>query len=154
MNERINVAELIKKYANEGDKFYSVISGLYHRICFPLAGGLAIDGAHPILNNYGQVLGENNGECLLFPSKDQRDWGKWEEEKWEECQKFSVFQRVLVRNGTQTTWKLGEFAFTDSSSPGLKFYVLGGNRFQFCIPYEGNEHLLGTTNRPEKGGEE
>ena len=25
-------------------------------------------------------------------------------------------------------------------------YVVGGGKWEHCIPYEGNEHLLGTTN--------
>jgi hypothetical protein len=28
-------------------------------------------------------------------------------------------------------------------------YVCVGGRYEYCIPYEGNEHLLGTTNDPE-----
>lgn len=55
---------------------------------------------------------------------------------------FKPFERVLVRRTNQERWKLHLF------SRGLGTYeeyeCLGGVTFSQCIPYEGNEHLLGT----------
>lgn len=53
--------------------------------------------------------------------------------------------KVLVRNYESDYWKPATFGFAgkDKNAP---FYVEGGNFFSKCIPYEGNEHLLGTTN--------
>ena len=53
--------------------------------------------------------------------------------------------KVLVRNCDSSYWRPAIFGFTekDKNDP---FYVVGGNFFNKCIPYEGNEHLLGTTN--------
>lgn len=52
--------------------------------------------------------------------------------------------KVLVRNYGSDYWKPATFGFTgkDKNAP---FCVEGGNFFNKCIPYEGNEHLLGTT---------
>lgn len=59
------------------------------------------------------------------------------------------FDKVLVRtNKFDPSWTID---FYDGYRPKLggsftPFAVTGGNYFQQCIPYEGNEHLLGTTN--------
>ena len=52
--------------------------------------------------------------------------------------------RVLVRNDEKQFWMP---AFWGCYSKGYvrSFVVTGGNTFEQCIPYEGNEHLLGKT---------
>lgn len=52
--------------------------------------------------------------------------------------------KVLVRNWNSDYWKPAIFGFTEKNK-NAPFYVEGGNFFNKCIPYEGNEHLLGTT---------
>ena len=51
--------------------------------------------------------------------------------------------KVLVRNYDSDYWKPAIFGFAgkDKNTP---FCVEGGNFFNKCIPYEGNEHLLST----------
>ena len=51
--------------------------------------------------------------------------------------------KVLVRNWKSDYWKPAIFGFTEKNEK-FTFYVEGGNFFNKCIPYEGNEHLLGT----------
>lgn len=52
--------------------------------------------------------------------------------------------RVLVRNGDNDIWKPAIFGcYIYKSAP---YYVLGGTCWKYCIPYEGNKHLLRTTN--------
>ena len=56
--------------------------------------------------------------------------------------------RVLVRNGDRDIWKPAIFGcYIYKSSP---YYVLGGTCWKYCIPYEGNKHLLRTTNDCDK----
>ena len=52
--------------------------------------------------------------------------------------------RVLVRNAYNKVWRPTIFGcyMKDKYEP---FYVLGGTGWKQCIPYEGNEHLLGKT---------
>ena len=52
------------------------------------------------------------------------------------------FERVLVRRNNQERWKV--HLFSRESGGDNKYECLGGVRFSQCIPYEGNEHLLGT----------
>lgn len=60
---------------------------------------------------------------------------------------FKPFDRVLVRDGEDKTWRAEFFSHidTDEEYP----YECTGDVFRYCIPYDGNEHLLGTTNSPE-----
>ena len=51
------------------------------------------------------------------------------------------FDRVLVRNSSIRKWEANLFGF--KSNTGLYHCVDG--TYNQCIPYEGNEHLLGTT---------
>ena len=51
--------------------------------------------------------------------------------------------RVLVRNADEDLWKPAVFGcYIDKDAP---YYVLGGICWRYCIPYEDNEHLRGTT---------
>lgn len=52
------------------------------------------------------------------------------------------FERVLVRRNNQERWKV--HLFSRESGGDNKYECLGGVGFSQCIPYEGNEHLLGT----------
>lgn len=79
--EKINIAELLKD-CPKGTKLYS-----------PLVGECTLEYTHGELkkilistsdgttltfNNNGTYFQIGNSECLLFPSKDQRDWSKFQ----------------------------------------------------------------------------
>lgn len=53
--------------------------------------------------------------------------------------------RVLVRDSTKGIW-YPEFFGCLCDSNDCPYMVLGGNRWKYCVPYEGNEHLLKTNN--------
>lgn len=55
------------------------------------------------------------------------------------------FDKVLVRNSSIRKWEVDLFGY--KSDAGL--YHCVGYTCNQCIPYEGNEHLLGTTNDPK-----
>lgn len=53
--------------------------------------------------------------------------------------------RVLVRDGGNNKWYPAVWGFYDNETSLIYPYgVVGGAVFSFCIPYEGNESLLGT----------
>lgn len=55
--------------------------------------------------------------------------------------------KVLVRDTEEEKWKPAIWGYYDVDHiKGYPYETVGGNCFQLCIPYEGNEHLLGTTN--------
>ena len=60
---------------------------------------------------------------------------------------FKPFEKVLVRDSYENKWRASFFSHIKE---GYAKYVTTGFVWKFCIPYEGNEHLLGTTNNVEE----
>ena len=56
---------------------------------------------------------------------------------------FKPFEKVLVRDSYEDEWRASFFSHIRE---GYAKYVTTGLVWKLCIPYEGNEHLLGTTN--------
>ena len=54
--------------------------------------------------------------------------------------------KVLVRDKNTEKWKSTFWGFYDIDNAMNYPYECCGNSFAQCVPYEGNEHLLGTTN--------
>ena len=54
------------------------------------------------------------------------------------------FDNVLVRHQKTEEWSANIFSHTDKTDEYLDYVCVNG-RWEFCIPYEGNESLLGTT---------
>lgn len=59
---------------------------------------------------------------------------------------FKPFQRVLIRENETEEWSCDLYSHYDSV---LKLHCVMGAFCSQCIPYEGNEHLVGTTNEPK-----
>ena len=57
--------------------------------------------------------------------------------------KFKPFDKVLVRDYNYSIWKVSLFGY--KSPNNNYYYCCNGSSWIYCIPYEGNEHLLGTT---------
>ena len=99
------------------------------------------------LTKNGQNVYGYDGECTLFPSKEQRDWSKfvrfWDKPK---KGKFDVttlqpFDKVLVRDGLFTHWQIDLFGYINSRGKlsGCSTY------WNMGIPYnEDTKHLVGT----------
>jgi hypothetical protein len=67
---------------------------------------------------------------------------------------FKPFDKVLVRNPYIPvsivpigTWIPGIFQYKNDYS---HLYFVSGQSYWECIPYEGNEHLVGTTDKPKE----
>ena len=92
-----------------------------------------------VSDDYYSSKTENSVEIL--PVVDQDNWELVPN-------KFDVttlkpFDKVLVRDYDYQCWMVSFFGYCDKFMG--KFYIVRGVCIQ-CIPYEGNEHLLGTTN--------
>lgn len=68
-----------------------------------------------------------------------------------ECE-FKPFQKVLVRDDNEEAWRIAFFSHIENIDPNYPYYVLGqnSNKWAQCIPYEGNEELFGTSNKPKE----
>lgn len=58
---------------------------------------------------------------------------------------FKPFDKVLVRDNEDDIWEVSLFGYKDE----LYYRCDNGIPWIQCIPYDGNEHLLGTTNNVE-----
>lgn len=58
-----------------------------------------------------------------------------------EC-KFKPFDKVLVRDKDRQRWKPDMFSFYNKGETEYPYNTLT-SMYRFCIPYEGNEHLVG-----------
>lgn len=100
------------------------------------------------LTKNGQNYYGYDGECTLFPSKEQRDWSKfvrfWDKPKVE---KFNVntlqpFDKVLVRGRNGQYWRTEFFSHIDNC---YLMAICGCGLWKQCIPYnEDTKHLVGT----------
>lgn len=65
--------------------------------------------------------------------------------------KFEPFEKVLVRDSDSQRWCCDLFSILiiDDKDSRIWFACVGRTALQ-CIPYEGNEHFLGTTDSPEQ----
>ena len=58
---------------------------------------------------------------------------------------FKPFEKVLVRDCRSEAWRAAFFSYINE----YKRYVTTSMAWKYCIPYEGNESLLGTTKNVE-----
>ena len=91
----------------------------------------------------------NCGECTLFPSKDQRDWSKferfWDKPKAErfDPKTLKPFDKVLVRNDSLGSWRCDLLSHFNKFSGDPLF--ISAQYWHECIPYnEDTKYLLGT----------
>lgn len=109
----LNLCEILKD-CPEGTKLYSTIHGevefkcIYSSQEYPVTYSFSSKDGE--IDDYGVskeglVYSNCNGECTLFPSKDQRDWSKWV------CPKpdLAVDTPVMVSNDYHR-WKLNYYA--------------------------------------------
>ena len=80
MNENLNLVKILKD-CPKGSKLYSTV---YGEVEFVNAEGLnsypiciITQGKYEYLTKEGKLFSDFDGECTLFPSKDQRDWKKF-----------------------------------------------------------------------------
>ena len=107
-------------------------------------------GGEVTLTEKGTAL-RGVGECIVFPSKDQRDWSKferfWDKPKIEKFDPKTLrpFDKVLVRADDEHAWRCGFFShlFLDYFHKEVVCSVDGLSLR--CIPYnDETKHLLGT----------
>ena len=153
MNENIDLTKILKN-CPKGWEFYSSIHGYVY------FEELNTNDKYPVIISYKngklecfgadcRLLIDLDGECTLFPSKEQRDWSKFTapwykpEKKKFDPKTLKPFDKVIVK-GPDSKWLCGIFSHYDKE----KFmpYICIGWFYDICIPYnDDTKHLLGTT---------
>ena len=153
MNENIDLTKILKD-CPKGWKFYSTIYGevefdkIKKESEYPIVI-ITKHGNNSDIKSDGRYYGEyDDGECTLFPSKDQRDWSKFNA-PWIKKEKFDPktlqpFDRVLVRNFKASEWRCEHFSYIVRGEGETPY--MASTLYSFCIPYnDDTKHLVGTT---------
>lgn len=157
MNENIDLTKILKD-CPKGFKLYSTVLGyvFFKRIddcaIYPIVISCK-NGNVENFTNDGKIIIDYDGECTLFPSKDQRDWSKFTA-PWYKNEKFdpktlNPFDRVLVRDYSNMEWSCDILSHIKQEDPFP--YVGIGSEWKCCIPYnDDTKHLVGTTDAAPK----
>ena len=158
MNENLDLTKILEG-CPEGTKFYNTLYGevsfkrIYDANCNPIEligyTESTKSGTYIFLTKDGRYFSQYDGECTLFPSKDQRDWSKFER-FWDKSKKerfdpktLQPFDKVLVKDDYEI-WQVEFFSHISQREPE-GWCQCSGDRYYFCIPYnEETKHLVGT----------
>ena len=154
MNENIDLTKILKN-CPKGTKLYSTVHG---EVEFQQ---IIIDFTYPIrykiksniierVTSDGKLFDDyDDGECILFPSKEQRDWSKFTA-PWYKKEKFDPktlkpFDKVLVKDKDE--WACTLFSHIVNGHNYYKYKCCNFLLYRYCIPYnDDTKHLVGTTN--------
>lgn len=157
MDKNINLVEILKD-CPKGTKFYSSIYGDLLYSCMYLGSSVSKitfikpDSISSVDYYQDGKRYSNQGECTLFPSKDQRDWSKFTAPWYKKERKgkfdpntLKPFDKVLVRDYCTDEWLAAIFTryFKYRKYPYVDICL---NSYTYCIPYnQETKHLVGTT---------
>ena len=153
MNENLDLTKILEG-CPIGTKLYSTIFG---NVSFK---EIVSDREYPIIisqgiktipiTKEGKYILYYDGECTLFPDKDQRDWSKferfWDKPKFERFDPNTLqpFDKVLARVSKYNDWFAVFFSHIDDS---IGRVCCSGYSWKQCIPYnDETKHLVGTRN--------
>ena len=152
MNENIDLTKILKN-CPEGTTFYTTVwgevsfieilerNGVYSFRFDTAIGSLSLTKEGCFLDK------DQDTECIIVPSKEQRDWSKFSA-PWYKKEKFdpntlNMFDRVLGRDCDNHIWKCDLF----SHITGQDYfpYKCVGKSYKYCIPCnDDTKHLVGT----------
>ena len=153
MNENIDLTEILKD-CPKGTKFYTSIFG---EVEFD---GINDDKIYPInirfsennteiLTADGKLYEYFDGECILFPSREQRSWSKftapWIKKERFDPKTLKPFDRVLVRNMDSDDWSCAFFSHITVFDETVYRCTTEKTLYEKCIPYnDKTKYLVGT----------
>ena len=158
MNENLNLVEILKD-CPEGTKLYSPAYGDVELVnvsqdkgtLYPITIKIPSNSTDTFtckrsFDKDGRIFADYSGECLLFPSRDQRDWSKFKIKKPKfDPKTFQPFDKVLVRDINSEKWKIQLFSHIIKDCFPYEYHCIG-SCYNFCIPNnDDTKHLVGTT---------
>lgn len=156
----MNIAEILKDYA-PGMDLYSPAYGKVTLLSVNFDDTYAIattkrreDGTfrYFYFTPEGKNYGIADGECVLFPSKENRDWKTMVLRKPSKLNLFKPFDKVLVRHNTGCMWRCDFFSNYEGDPRFDKVpYRCVNGTYAHCIPYnEKTEKYLYTYDNPKQ----
>lgn len=152
MNENIDFTKILENCPvgweiwsdNYGKVRFKCINKSYDRPIFVKR----TDGGNAYYTKEGWCSKDFSASCLLWPSKDCRDWSKFTA-PWYKKEKFDPktlkpFDRVLVQCNNSESWKVQLFSHIIEDDKICPYVCISYN-YKYCIPYNNDtKHLVGT----------
>lgn len=149
MEDKLNLVEILKNVP-KGTKLWSPIIGECELFnidftckAFPIVCIGVDDGIEWNFKADGTYTENAGVECVLFPSKENRDWATFKAPNTHKH--FEPFQKVLIRTWTEDgyIWVAAEYSNYDALHSN--HYLVSGliAKEEDIIPYKGNENKLG-----------
>ena len=149
MNEKLNLVEILKNVPT-GTKLWSPIIGecelvgVFEKWLYPIKCEKSGDIDFWCFSSDGKYDSFDDAECVLFPSKENRDWSTFKVPN--KHKHFEQYQKVLVKEYCgDRVWVPELYGYYNTSS---KMHYLVGTNWTVSeddniIPYEGNEDKVG-----------
>ena len=150
--QKLNLCEILKD-CPKGTKLYSTVlgyvifQGIVEGAVYPIVVSCE-NGTTETFTADGKMFIDYDGECTLFPSKEQRSWtdfiAPWYKKERFDPKTLKPFDKVLVRSENIFNWNCSLFSNIDDFSSKYPFSCLS-MCYRFCIPYnDETKHLVGT----------
>lgn len=125
--------------------FRNIIGDSLNRYCILTKRGLFTEGYSLIDKEDSLLFATEEDKKKLF-SALEKEGKAWDSDKKAIVDlkpniELKPFDRVMVRDFESQAWQVSLFSYKDSDS----YYCCNGCSWNQCIPYIGNESLLGTT---------
>ena len=146
MNDNLNLIEILKDVP-KGTKLYSPICGECKLV--EIAGDIKCEALEDSccwkFRSDGSFAIYKDAECLLFPSKENRDWFSFKVPC--KYKHFEPLQKVLVKfhpyYSPNNIWEVDFYSHFDEYLKKHKVLTYGYCTDSDILPYEGNEDKLG-----------
>ena len=149
MNKNIDLTKILKDCPKD-TKFYSSIfwdvkiAIIKSNKDYPITIFAANRSIGPLcrLSKNGKYNNQFDGECTLFPSREQRDWSKftapWLKKEIFDPKTLKAFDKVIFKG--HGMWFCGLFSHIHNS-----YACIGETYYKCVIPYnDDTKHLVGT----------
>ena len=148
--QKLNLCEILKD-CPKGTKLYSTVlgyvifQGIVEGAVYPIVVSCE-NGVNEDFTADGKMFIDFDGECTLFPSKEQRRWADfiapWLKKERLDPKTLKPFDKVL---GGDYGLKWGVDFFSHTCNDEYHPYRCVGNIYKYCIPYnDETKHLVGT----------
>ena len=144
--QKLNLCEVLR-YCPKGEMFYSTVLGYvsFEEIIYGAVYPIIISCKDRVRANFtadGKMMADYDGECTLFPSKEQRSWADfiapWYKKERFDPKTLKPFDKIIFKG--HGMWFCGLFSHIHNS------YACIGETYHKCvIPYnDDTKHLVGT----------
>ena len=152
MNENIDLTKILENCPvgwefwsdNYGKVRFKCINKSYDRPIFVKR----TDGGNAYYTKEGWCSKDFSASCLLWPSKDCRDWSKFTATLYKKenfnPKTLKPFDKVLVKCNNSESWKVQLFSHIIEDDKICPYVCISYN-YKYCIPYNNDtKHLVGT----------